>query len=100
MYPAQWQAMWDEQHGKCYLCLEPLPENRKLVHVDHDHGHCPRQRSCSLCRRGLACGGCNLGIGAMGDSPERLRIAADNLERAQAMVKALMLSAPQQESLF
>lgn len=100
MHLAQWWAMYEEQSGKCYLCLRPLPDDRRSVDVDHQHGHCGGDRSCSLCRRGLACHDCNAAIGFFGDSPERLRIAADNLERAQAMAQARIASAARQESLF
>lgn len=95
---AQWWAIYERQDGKCYL--RPLPGDRRGVDVDHQHGHCEKDRSCSLCRRGLACHDCNSGIGFFGDSPERLRAAADNLERAQAMARARIMSAPRQESLF
>lgn len=100
MYVAQWQAMCDDQHGKCYLCLRPLPENRTKIAVDHDHRCCRKDRSCNFCRRGLACADCNSGIGWLGDSPGRMRTAADNLERAQAMAQARMANAPTQDSLF
>lgn len=89
MHPAQWEAMFAEQDGKCYLCMQLLPDDRRDVHIDHDHGHCPQRKSCNLCRRGLACESCNLAIGHLADSPERLRIIADNLERAQTVTRAL-----------
>lgn len=100
MYPAHWHAMWTEQDGKCYLCLAPLPEDRSKVALDHDHSHCRDGYSCGLCRRGLACSTCNTAIGLLGDSTERMRIAADNLERAQAIVQSLISSAAQQQHLF
>jgi hypothetical protein len=31
--PAQWQMMWDRQHGLCDICAKPLKER---AHVDHD----------------------------------------------------------------
>lgn len=100
MTAAQWQAMRDEQGGLCYLCLRPLPEGAKEIVIDHDHRCCQKRRSCALCRRGLACMKCNVGIGALGDSPELLRIAADNLERAQAAATARIMSAPTTDHLF
>lgn len=100
MTPAQWQLMRDEQSGLCYLCLRPLPEGAKLIVIDHDHSCCPPRRSCRLCRRGLACRYCNVGIGALGDSPERMRLAADNLERAQAIAAALIAKTPLADTLF
>jgi hypothetical protein len=100
MTPAQWQAMRDEQDGLCYLCLRPLPEGAKEIHIDHDHRCCPKRRSCALCRRGLTCRYCNVGVGAMGDDPERMRLAADNLERAQAAARVMIAGAPQAGMLF
>lgn len=97
---AQWQAMCDEQDGLCYLCLRPLPEGAKEIVIDHDHSCCPPRKSCARCRRGMACRYCNVGVGALGDSPERMRLAADNLERARAAALARITSAPQAGRLF
>ncbi len=100
LLPEQWFAMWDEQDGRCYLCEEPLPTDRSKVFIDHDHRHCPSGKSCGFCRRGLAHPGCNSAIGHAGDSPARLRLLADNLERAQAITAALIMSAPEQGVLL
>lgn len=100
MRPDQWNALYEQQDGRCYLCLQPLSDDLTEIDIDHDHRCCGPKRSCALCRRGLACHGCNTGAGFFGDSPERMRIAADNLERAQAAVTALMTSASYQEPLF
>jgi hypothetical protein len=81
--PEEWAAMWEQQDGRCYLCGTPL--NGK-VHVDHDHSCCPQNRSCRICRRGLACSQCNMAIGLANDDPGRLRQMADALEAAQAAV--------------
>src|SRR5688500_3810653 len=62
--------------------------------VDHDHaaaerhGH-PAGRACGACVRGKLCDYCNTGLGKFGDDPERLRAAADFLERA--LLRTLML---------
>lgn len=61
------------QGGGCAVCTAPLvllgtkgaPD---LAHVDHDHG--------SGVVRGVLCRSCNLAIGHMKDSPDRLRRAA------------------------
>lgn len=37
--------------------------------------------------RGLACHGCNTGIGAFGDDPERMRRVADRLEMANRRLR-------------
>ena len=97
LYPEGWAALWDAQSGRCYLCGDPLPDDRRRVHVDHDHRHCPPRYSCARCRRGLACGICNYVVGLAGDDPARLRRIARNLERAQRRIRALL---PDQPALF
>jgi len=90
MRPWEWQAMWDEQNGACYLCRRPLSEDRGQVLIDHDHGCCPTNSSCANCRRGMACHQCNTAIGLLDDNPELMRMVADNLERRQAIVRPLI----------
>lgn len=90
--PGAWDALWQEQQGRCYLCGDALDStanepgktggNRRVV-VDHDHSCCRPGRSCERCRRGLACGKCNLAIGLLNHDPARLRRVADALEKAQ-----------------
>lgn len=87
-------GIWELQDRRCYLCLEPL--DLAEVRVDHDHRHCPREESCGTCRRGLAHNGCNVSIGHSGDSPERLRRWADNLEAAQRSVTERLASRHEQ----
>ena len=83
LWPEGWAALWAAQDGRCYLCEDPLPEGGgNLVVVEHDHRCCPQNRSCSRCRRGLACQRCNTLIGLAGDDPKLLRRIAANLERA------------------
>lgn len=97
---AAWQAIWDVQGGCCYLCGDAL--DSVTTHVEHYHGcaaHSPK-RSCSFCRRGLACQACNLIIGRTGDEPALPRIIADNLERANADVAARQAVMPQHITLF
>lgn len=86
MRPGDWDAMWKAQRGCCYLCGDPLPANRRHVHIDHDHSCCPPGKSCATCRRGLACHPCNTLIGHAQDDPARLRRIADRLEFAKATV--------------
>lgn len=89
-----------EQQDLCYLCERPLPVNSRQVHIDHDHSHCPRNSSCSLCRRGIACQPCNTAIGLAGDDPQRLRLMAANLERAQAVARQAIAEGPRQGDLL
>ena len=77
-----------EQQGLCYLCGEPLDFNKPHgVNIDHDHNCCRGRRSCGTCVRGLACHGCNAGIGNFGDDPDRMRRVADNLEMANRRLR-------------
>lgn len=83
----RYNAMMVEQDGCCYLCLDPLPEQKDIC-VDHSHACCPGDRSCGRCVRGLACRWCNQGLGQFRDDPERLRRAALALELAEATINA------------
>lgn len=65
--PETFDAMLQEQGGKCLICRKELVEGRDL-HVDHDHD--------TGAVRGLLCGLCNVGLGAFRDNPEFLRAAA------------------------
>lgn len=62
------------QNGVCAICRQMESTGNRRLAVDHCH---------SIGKvRGLLCGQCNLAIGKMGDSPSRLRAAADYLEKA------------------
>jgi hypothetical protein len=96
-----WQKLFDEQDGCCYLCgtgLGDALKRKRGVHVDHDHSCCSRERTCGKCIRGLACHRCNQGIGAFYDDPERMRRAADALEIAQIRMKARRAALENSES--
>lgn len=86
--PEDLAALIAAQQGACYLCGAELGDGGKGVHVDHDHSCCPQGKSCSLCRRGVACQGCNMSIGLAGDDPARLRRMADALEAAKVAAAA------------
>ena len=75
------------QDDRCYLCrLELLAEQAVL---DHDHRCCGPERSCPRCWRGLAHRKCNALIGWLDESPDRLRMMADQLEEALLNFEAL-----------
>jgi hypothetical protein len=83
-----WKEILDAQGGNCYLCGKALdPEASRGVHVDHDHACCDSDRSCGECVRGLACHGCNTGIGAFGDDPDRMEMVARNLREANLRLR-------------
>ena len=73
----QYTEMLDAQNGVCAICKHPETAIRngklKMLAVDHCHdaGHI----------RELLCAACNVGLGYFGDSPERLRAAADYVEK-------------------
>ncbi len=100
MKPDEWAALWDEQGGRCYLCGDDLASlTPRNVHVDHDHRCCPKETSCSYCRRGLACFRCNAAIGMAFDDPERLRRMAANLEVALSAASERLAAKPEQLTL-
>jgi hypothetical protein len=67
---AQFQAMWDRQHGLCDICAKPLPAR---PHVDHDHAKPHRVR-------GLLHWWCNRLVGTNRNTPLMFRNAARYLE--------------------
>jgi len=97
---ADWAAMWEAQQGCCYLCERGMDPDD--AHVEHWHGcaaHGPK-KSCRYCRRGLAHQNCNIAVGQAGDDPAVLRLIADNLERANAVIAARQAVIPQHIPLF
>lgn len=75
----QYNAMLEAQGGVCATCksdevfINPKTGEPQDLCVDHDHE--------TGVVRGLLCVGCNRGIGYFRDSPEKLKAAADYLER-------------------
>jgi hypothetical protein len=54
------------------------------LHVDHDHSCCPGKYSCGECVCGFLCNSCNNGLGRFKDDPDRLRAAAQYVERTRS----------------
>ena len=81
----EYEQRWQEQDGKCYLCGKPLDELDRIC-IEHDHRCCGPDRSCEMCRRGLACNPCNAIVGLAGEDPDALRRIADALEIARLKV--------------
>jgi len=71
---SEFNAILEQQDYKCAICGKPL-ENRKNVHIDHDH---ETQRV-----RGVLCGSCNMGIGQFGDNPSVVHKAYKYLYRGR-----------------
>ena len=70
------QAMFEQQHGLCAAC--GLPERSyvrkrtgeiKMLHIDHDH----KTGKVS----GLLCQDCNMSLGHLQDSSERIQMLLD-----------------------
>lgn len=97
--PEDLVQMYEAQGGRCYLCGDLLPADRRQWAIDHDH-RCDEKRSCRYCRRGLACHPCNFLIGHALDNPERLRRIAASLEVAIADVTRRLADKAIQGELF
>lgn len=70
---SQIDAMLITQGGVCAICATTQPGGQGTWHVDHDHS--------SGKIRGLLCQRCNVGLGNFQDQPDRLRVAANYLEK-------------------
>jgi len=76
--PEQWDQMLAAQGGRC-LCGAEEPGGRHNVwQLDHDHNKLAGEGN-----RGLLCYACNTTVGTSKESPTRLRLLADYLERNQ-----------------
>lgn len=94
---AWFEQQWVAQDGSCYLCgREMAPKDAR---IDHDHTCCPVTRSCSFCRRGLACQLCNTLIGMAHDDPQLLRAIADRFEPVLKSTRLRIASKPTQLEL-
>jgi hypothetical protein len=73
-----WDHLLARQDGRCAVCRTATPGGRgESWHIDHDHvtGQV----------RGLLCQRCNLAIGMLGDSPDRIRAALRYIEGHRQM---------------
>lgn len=68
--PEEYDALLIGQSGRCAICADPLWPDRR-THVDHCH------RTSRV--RALLCHGCNVGLGAFRDDPDRLLAAVQYL---------------------
>jgi len=75
----EYDSTLERQGGTCAICNTDTPRGQGSWHVDHDHSCCPGIKSCGNCIRGLLCAQCNIGLGALGDDPDRLISAATYL---------------------
>lgn len=69
--PDDYDSMFKAQNGVCAACGEP--SNDKILSVDHNH--------ITGKTRELLCQPCNLALGSMKESPQKLRLLADYIEK-------------------
>lgn len=77
----QYDGMLEAQDGNCGSCRRDLESFGRRPAIDHDHACCPYGSSCGKCVRGLLCMNCNVALGQVGDSRERLLALVDYLDR-------------------
>ena len=82
---SEWQSMYDSQGGLCPICLRPM----KKANVDHFHRIGwkklePQERK--LYVRQLVCFQCNFKLLWRGVTADRLRRAADYLDKWNATI--------------
>jgi len=76
-----YDALLVRQNGGCAICGTTKPGGRGSFHVDHDHT--------TGVVRGLLCHGCNVGIGNLGDDPDRLMAAVAYLLSHTNQIQAI-----------
>ncbi|MCY7286676.1 MAG: endonuclease VII domain-containing protein [Cryobacterium sp.] len=70
--PSRYAAILVAQGGGCAVCEVTETESPHSLVVDHDHSCCPGKMTCGLCVRGILCRPCNVGLGILGDDPDRV----------------------------
>lgn len=79
--PELYEARLASQGGACAACRTGEPGGKGAWHIDHDHACCAGRTACGKCIRGLLCHGCNLALGNVDDSKERLLALVEYLDR-------------------
>jgi hypothetical protein len=69
----QYELMFSQQKGLCYICGKPECSSNRQLAVDHDHA--------TGKVRGLLCGKCNKAIGLLNDDISILKSAIEYLEK-------------------
>lgn len=78
--PAQYDALYAAQGGKCAICRIATGARKRLA-VDHDHACCIGPKSCGRCVRGLVCSVCNDVLAHSRDNPAYFERAAAYLRQ-------------------
>ena len=68
---AEYMDLLVSQGNACAGCRSPVSDGKDLV-VDHDHNCCSTEYTCGECVRGLLCSPCNIALGQVHDSVEKL----------------------------
>lgn len=76
LIPDDYDRMLDEQGHCCAICRAEKPGQQANSSWAVDHCHVTGKV------RGLLCHACNMALGLLGDSPQRLEVAAAYLRRA------------------
>lgn len=72
----RFRELFVAQGERCPVCLTDTPRGDSVWHIHHDHSCCPVARSCGRCIIAILCAPCNIGMGSLGDDPDRLERAA------------------------
>jgi len=75
MTEVEFLLRYAKQLGRCASCKNHI--SMRDVHIDHDHAHCGKKRSCVECRRALLCRSCNISLGIMKEDADRIRKLAN-----------------------
>jgi len=78
----KYQEILGSQNGVC-VCGKPFDQNHHKPCVDHDHKCCPGDRSCGKCVRGILGKSCNIILGYVEDSVDRLALLVEYFRRKQ-----------------
>lgn len=83
----QFHAFLEKQKNSCGICknLFDLSNGYRNCHIDHEAHPADTRNKAYGKVRGLLCNSCNNGIGRFIHDPERLRNAADYLERCMPL---------------
>jgi|SRR2546430_7562292 len=83
---AQRDLLLLEQGMQCDICGRTEPDGRGWA-IDHDHAHCPGNKHCGKCIRGILCFPCNSGLGQFCDDPELLYRAIEYLIKSKDVLQ-------------
>lgn len=88
------EAQLAEQSDRCAICGRKF-NSRLTPRTDHDHRcNCGELRGCEICRRGLLCNKCNLGIGYFNDGIRLLASAIVYLQEWDEKVEVVTIPDP------